>query len=109
VDEKEERTMSNRMSVMAFSTAAFLLLVVAGLGGLPVFAVPSAAAGFLVGSASAQSEVPDEVDIDLNVNEGGRAWYTNPVWIVVGAVILLLIVLIAVMSSRGGGTTVVRG
>lgn len=48
-----------------------------------------------------------KVDIDTSPN---TVWYTDPVWLAVGAIALLVIIVLAVMASRGGSdrTTVVR-
>lgn len=37
-----------------------------------------------------------DAKIDVNVNKGGSAWYTNPiVWVIGGAVFILLLVALA--------------
>jgi hypothetical protein len=48
-----------------------------------------------------------KVDIDTSPN---TVWYTDPVWLAVGAIALLVIIVLAVMAARGGSdrTTVVR-
>ncbi|HSA57072.1 MAG TPA: hypothetical protein VLE53_15275 [Gemmatimonadaceae bacterium] len=48
-----------------------------------------------------------EVQLDVEVNDGS-AWYTDPVWIVIGIAALVVIVALIAMAGRGGGTTVVR-
>lgn len=49
-----------------------------------------------------------EADIEVNIDEGGAAWYDNPVWIAIGALGLVVLVVLVVMASRGGGTTAAR-
>ena len=47
------------------------------------------AAFFISFTALAQ----DKANVDINVNKGGSAWYTQPwVWIVGGAIFILLLV-----------------
>jgi hypothetical protein len=51
-----------------------------------------------------------EVKIDLD-DDANTVWYTDPVWLAVGAIALLIVIVLAVMAARGGGndrTTVVR-
>jgi len=58
-----------------------------------------------------QNPVKD-VNVDINVNHGGRAWYRNPMWIaiaVIGGVLLLVLLLLAARGTgSGGGTTIIR-
>jgi hypothetical protein len=55
-----------------------------------------------------QPPAKGEVELDVDVNDGGGAWYTDPVWIVIGIAALVIIVALIAMAGRGGGTTVVR-
>lgn len=51
-----------------------------------------------------------EVKVDLDTDDD-RVWFTDPVWLAVGAIALLVVIVLAVMAARGGdrgGTTVVR-
>lgn len=54
-----------------------------------------------------QPPAKGEVDLDVEINDGS-AWYTDPVWIVIGIAALVVIVALIAMAGRGGGTTVVR-
>lgn len=54
-----------------------------------------------------QPPAKGEVELDVDVNDGS-AWYTDPVWIVIGVAALVIIVALIAMAGRGGGTTVVR-
>ena len=56
--------------------------------------------------AQPQTQVKVDLDTDRDV-----VWYTDPVWLAVGAIALLVVIVLAVMAARGGdrgGTTVVR-
>ena len=59
--------------------------------------------------APQQSDPPSaRLDVNINDNDGG-VWYTNPVWLALGAIALIVLVLLVVSASRGGGgTTVVK-
>ncbi|HMD36938.1 MAG TPA: hypothetical protein VKH42_18315 [Vicinamibacterales bacterium] len=58
-----------------------------------------------------QNPVKD-VNVDINVNHGGRAWYRNPMWIAIaaiGGVLLIVLILLAFRGTgSGGGTTIIR-
>jgi hypothetical protein len=56
----------------------------------------------------AQPPAKGEVELDVNINDESGAWYTDPVWIVIGIAALVIIVALIAMAGRGGGTTVVR-
>jgi hypothetical protein len=53
--------------------------------------------------------VQGKLDVDINTNSGGSgAWWTNPLWIAIGAIALVVLILIVVMAARGSGTTVIK-
>ena len=57
-----------------------------------------------------QNPVKD-VNVDINVNHGGHAWYRSPVWIaigVLGGIVLLVLLMLAFRGTGGGGTTILR-
>jgi len=59
---------------------------------------------------AAAQQPSGQAKIDVNINKGGGAWWTSPVWIAIGILALLVvIVLIALVTRGGGGTTIVRG
>ena len=59
---------------------------------------------------AAPQQPSGQAKIDVNINKGGGAWWTSPVWIAIGILALLVvIVLIALVTRGGGGTTIVRG
>jgi hypothetical protein len=55
-----------------------------------------------------QPPAKGEVELDVDINDEGGAWYADPVWIVIGIAALVIIVALIAMTGRGGGTTVVR-
>jgi hypothetical protein len=64
----------------------------------------------LVISAVQDPQPQTQVKVDLDTDRD-TVWYTDPVWLAVGAIALLVIIVLAVMAARGGdrgGTTVVR-
>jgi hypothetical protein len=86
---------------------------------LGLIAAPALMAGATVEAASLsasvqQSDPPPppqvpKVDVDINTDRGGAAWYSQPIWLAIGAIALIVVVALLVMAGRGGGTTVVRG
>jgi hypothetical protein len=50
--------------------------------------------------------------IEVTTNDTHTVWYTNPVWLAIGALALLVIIALIVMAARGRNngpnTTVVR-
>ena len=50
------------------------------------------------------------VKVDVHTTESHTTWYTDPLWLGIGALVVLLIIVLAVMAARGkdSSTTVVR-
>lgn len=50
-----------------------------------------------------------KVDVDLD-DDGPTVWYTDPLWIVLGAAAVIVVVALVAAAARGGGggTTVIR-
>jgi hypothetical protein len=89
----------------------FVIAMFAALGLLiGSAAVPAVAMAADSGYAVALEQQPPtgQLEIDIDTNEGGGAWWANPVWIAIGVIALLVLVLIIVMAARGGGTTIVK-
>ena len=84
------------------------VLLVASFGLFPVAAPIVASAGEAATVEALASQPPKDLDVDINVNRGGDAWYANPVWLAIGAIALVVVVLLIALAVRGGGTTVVR-
>ena len=82
-----------------------LALVGAMLAGGAVEALAVTDAGYAVAFAQQPS---GQLDVNIDVNEGGGAWWTNPVWIAIGVIALVLLVMIVAMAARSGGTTVIK-
>jgi hypothetical protein len=84
---------------MRFLIASLMLVAVMCLGPIAMPAL-----------ALAQGQ-PAQGRIDVNINThstGGAAWWTNPIWIAIGAIALVLLIVIIAMAVRGGGTTVIK-
>jgi len=77
------------------------LLLAFGLVGT-VASVPD-----IVGVDQVVSAQQPTAQLDVDIDTGGDAWWTNPIWIAVGVVALIALIAIIVAASRGG-TTVVK-
>jgi hypothetical protein len=88
---------------MRLVIALLALLGVAMAGNLATPALAVANSGYVV----ALAQQPGQYSIDINVNDSG-AWWTNPLWIGIGAVALVLLIVIVALAARGGGTTVIK-
>ena len=55
-----------------------------------------------------QQNPTGRLEVDIDTNEGGGAWYTSPLWIAIGVIALVLLILLIVAATRGGGTTVIK-
>jgi hypothetical protein len=68
--------------------------------------------GILVGVVPATLAAQDGVKVGITTSDSGTIWYTDPIWIWLGAGVLLLIIVLAVMAARGKSTksttTVIR-
>jgi hypothetical protein len=91
---------------MRYFIALLALVGMVLAGGFATQATAATTAGSYA-SAVAQQPPSGELDVDVNVTDGG-AWWTNPVWIAIGVIALVVLVLIVAMAARGGGTTVIR-
>lgn len=87
-----------------------LLVLSILIGLLAILAVPALAASaaeLAANTAALAAQQPPQIDVD--VNEGGEAWYTDPVWLVLGVIALVvLVLLIAAATRRRGRGTVIR-
>jgi hypothetical protein len=86
-----------------------LLVAVALVGGnLTTSALATTSDSGYASSLDDQQTPSGRVEVDINTDRGGGAWYTSPMWIAIGAIALVLLILLIVMATRGGGTTVVK-
>lgn len=88
-------------------TPLLALGLLMGLLVMPaVPAVAAAAADMATGSAALAAQQPPQIDVD--VNAGGAAWYTDPIWIAIGVIALVVLILLIAMATRRNNTTVIR-
>ena len=91
-------------------TRLLALALLLGLVAMPALPVVPAGLDASVQAMTAQQpdapSPPARVDVDINDSDG--VWYTNPVWLALGAIALIVLVLLIVSASRTGGTTVVK-
>lgn len=68
--------------------------------------------GILAVAVPAALSAQDGVKIGITTSDSGTIWYTDPMWIWIGAGVLLLIIVLAVMAARNKSTksttTVIR-
>ena len=91
---------------------ATAVLLTAGAGAAN--AAPTMDMPYLIAASAVQDPAPPKggdvkVDVDLN-SDGGTVWYTDPLWIVLGAAAVIVVVALVAAAARGGGggTTVIR-
>jgi len=92
---------------------ATAMLLTVGAGNVSAAPVPDTP---LLVTASVQQTPPppqqpnSQVKVDVNLDEGRTVWYTDPLWIVLGAAAVIVVVALIAAAARGGGssTTVVR-
>jgi hypothetical protein len=63
------------------------------------------------GTVPAALAAQGPVKVEVSVPATHTVWYTDPMWLGIGAVAVLIIIVLAVMASRGEGkstTTVIR-
>ena len=59
-------------------------------------------------AAAQDAPAKPKVDMDINVNPSGRAWFNDPTVLLIGGGALVLLVALIALASRGGGTTIVE-
>ena len=91
---------------------ATAVLLTAGAGAAN--AAPTLDTPFLVSAVSAvQDPAPPkggDVKVDVDLDTDRTVWYTDPLWIVLGAAAVIVVVALVAAAARGGGggTTVIR-
>lgn len=89
---------------MRFVIALLAVLGVVLIGSAAVPAVAMADSAY----ALAADAPTGQLDVNVDVDEGGGAWWADPIWIAVGVIGLVLLIVIIAMATRGGGTTVIK-
>ena len=94
---------------------ATAVLLTAGAGAAS--AAPTMDMPYLINATTLQDppQAPPKggdvkVDVDLDDDGGTTVWYTDPLWIVLGAAAVIVVVALIAAASRGGagGTTIVK-
>jgi streptogramin lyase len=79
-------------------------------------AAPTMDIHFLMTASAVQDPPPPpaqpkggDVKIEVDLDNDGTVWYTDPLWIVLGAAAVIVVVALIAAASRGaGGTTIVK-
>jgi len=89
---------------------ATAVLITAGAGSAS--AVPTMDVPYLMTASAVQQTPPPAPDVKVDVDLGSdrTIWYTDPLWIVLGAAAVIVVVALVAAASRGGsgGTTVIK-
>jgi hypothetical protein len=80
-------------------------IIIAGSATVPLAATTDG--GYAL-ALDDQQQPSGRLEVDIDTDRGGGAWYTSPLWIAIGVIALVLLILLIVVASRGGGTTVIR-
>ena len=99
------------MRIPMIVASAILLTVGAG----NVSAAPTLDTPFLVTASLQQTPTPQQpsggqVKVDVNLDDDRTVWYTDPLWIVLGAAAVIVVVALIAAAAKGSGssTTVIR-
>ena len=97
------------MRIPMIVAAAVLLSASAGAAN----AAPTLDVPYLVTASAVQDPAPPkggDVRVDVDLTTDRTVWYTDPLWIVLGAAAVIVVVALIAAAARGGGssTTVVR-
>lgn len=97
---------------MIVATAALLTAGAGAASALPTVDTPLLVAATAVQDPAPAQPKGGDVKVDVNLNpDGPTVWYTDPLWIVLGAAAVIVIVALVAAAARGGGgggTTVIR-
>ncbi|MGH7696140.1 MAG: hypothetical protein ACRENH_14235 [Gemmatimonadaceae bacterium] len=103
--------------ILTLATAVLFASATAGSAapsssaGVTVSAMTIAPSSLMLSVTQDPQPPKAEVKIDIRDERGTTVWYTDPLWLALGAIALLIVIVLAVMAARGGGdhgTTVVR-
>jgi hypothetical protein len=94
---------------MIVATAMLLTVGAGNASAAPTLDTPFLVTATMQDPAPAQQPQGTQTKVDVNIDDGRTVWYTDPLWIVLGAAAVIVVVaLIAAAARGGGGTTVVR-
>ena len=92
---------------------ATAVLLTAGAGAAS--AAPTMDLPYLITASAVQDPPPaqpkgGDVKVDVDLGTDRTVWYTDPLWIVLGAAAVIVVVALIAAASRGGagGTTIVK-
>jgi hypothetical protein len=92
---------------------ATAIVLTAGAGtatAAPTMDVPYLVAATLQDPAPPAQPKSGDVSVDVDLGSDRTVWYTDPLWIVLGAAAVIVVVALVAAAARGGGggTTVIR-
>lgn len=96
---------------MIVATAVLLTAGAGAANAAPTLDMPYLITAAAVQDPAAQPAQPKggDVKVDIDLDDGRTVWYTDPLWIVLGAAAVIVVVaLVAAAARGGGGTTVIR-
>jgi len=77
-------------------------------GAVPTVTAVSLTPGGAAHAVAAVLHQDAKLEVDIKTDDGGGAWYTQPMWIAIGVIALVVIILLAVVAGRRDSTTVVK-
>jgi hypothetical protein len=94
---------------MIVATAVLLAVGAGTASAAPGLNMPYLATASAVQQTPPPQQPSGQVKVDVNLDTDRTVWYTDPLWIVLGAAAVIVVVaLIAAAARGGGGTTVIR-
>ena len=96
---------------MLVATAILLTAGANAAQAAPTLDVPYLVASAVQDPAPPAQPKGGDVKVDVNLDsDGPTVWYTDPLWIVLGAAAVIVVVALVAAAARGGGggTTVIR-
>ena len=95
---------------MIVATAVLLTAGAGAANAAPVLNTPLAITSAVQDPAPAAQPKGGDVKVDVDLGSDRTVWYTDPLWIVLGAAAVIVVVALVAAAARGGGggTTVIR-
>ena len=95
---------------MIVATAVLLTAGAGAANAAPMLDTPLAITSVMQDPAPPPAQPKGgDVKVDVDLGSDRTVWYTDPLWIVLGAAAVIVVVaLIAAAARGGGGTTVIR-